>query len=215
MKILLLEDNKRLNSTITKRLKAKGFKVNNFLDGLEAYEAIDEGYICFVLDINTPSLNGIELLKKIREYNKDTPVIIISSTVELDVIKDSYNYGCNDYLKKPFFIDELEIKIEKLCHIDKEVIQISKNCKFYFKDSFIEVDANREHLSTKERNLINLLLSQRGKVVSFECIQTIVWEGKIASLESIRSLVKRLRKKLQLDYIETVLDVGYLFKNNN
>ena len=213
MKILLLEDNKRLNETITKRLKAKGFKVNNFLDGQEAYEAVDEGYICFVLDINTPSLNGIELLKKIREYNKDTPVIIISSTVELDVIKDSYSCGCNDYLKKPFFIDELEIKIEKLCHIDRDIIDISKNCKFYFKDSFIEVDEKKEHLSTKERNLINLLLSQKGKVVSFESIQTVVWEGNIASLESIRSLIRRLRKKIKYDYIETVLDVGYLFKN--
>ncbi len=214
MKILLLEDNKRLNATITKRLKAKGFKVNNFLDGQDAYEAIDEGYICFVLDINTPSLNGIELLKKIREYNKDTPVIIISSTVELDVIKDSYNYGCNDYLKKPFFIDELEIKIEKLCHIDREVIEIGKNSKFYFKDSLIEIDDRQEHLSTKERNLLNLLLSQRGKVVSFDSIQTIVWEGNVASLESIRSLVKRLRRKLKDDYIETILDMGYLFKNN-
>ncbi len=102
MKILLLEDNKRLNETIVKRLEAKGFEVDSFLDGNAAYEAIDNGYICFILDINVPSLDGTELLKKIREFNIDTPVIIISSTVELDVIKQSYNYGCNDYIKKPF-----------------------------------------------------------------------------------------------------------------
>ena len=114
MKILLLEDNQRLNATIVKRLQMKGYEIDSFADGNDAYEAVDNGYGCFILDINVPSLDGIELLKRIREYYPQTPVIIISSTVELEVIKDSYSYGCNDYIKKPFFIDELEIKIEKL-----------------------------------------------------------------------------------------------------
>jgi len=213
VKILLLEDNKRLNETIVKRLLAKGFDVDSFIDGQKAYDSIDNGYICFVLDINVPSLDGIELLKKIREYNEDTPVIVISSTVELDVIKNSYKYGCNDYIKKPFFIDELEIKIEKLCHIDHDVIEITKKCKFYFKDSLLEIGENKEHLSRKERLLLNLLLSQRGKVVSFSAIQAIVWEGNVVSIDSIRSLIRRIRKKIDMDCIETVVDVGYLFKS--
>lgn len=212
MKILLLEDNQRLNSTIVKRLELKGFEVNTFTDGKKAYEAIDNGYICFILDINVPSLDGIELLKKIREFNMITPVIIISSTVELDVIKNSYNYGCNDYLKKPFFIDELEIKIEKLCNFDKDIIEITKCYKFNFKDSVLELDGKSEHLSRKERLLLNLLLAQRGKVVSIDSIQAIVWEGNYASIDSIRSLVRRLRKKIPIDCIETAVDVGYLFK---
>ena len=212
MKILLLEDNKRLNETIVKRLEAKGFEVHSFDDGQEAYDAIDNGYTCFILDINVPSLDGTELLKKIREYNIDTPVIIISSTVELDVIKNAYGYGCNDYLKKPFFIDELEIKIEKLCHFDKDIIDISESYKFNFKDSLLEIDGASEHLSRKERLLLNLLLAQRGKVVSFDTIQAIVWEGNFASIDSIRSLVRRVRKKIPMDCIETSVDVGYLFK---
>lgn len=212
MKILLLEDNKRLNETITKRLVAKGYKVFSFLDGQEAYEAIDEGYICFVLDINVPSIDGIELLKKIRQFNTNTPVIIISSTVELDIIKDAYKFGCSDYLKKPFFIDELEIKIEKLCNFDKDIIEIYENCVFYFKDSALEIDGVREHLSKKERLLLNLLLSKRGKVVSIDTIQAIVWEGSFTSIDSIRSLMRRIRKKIPIDCIETVVDVGYLFK---
>ena len=212
MKILLLEDNKRLNETIVKRLEAKGFSVDSFTDGIKAYEAIDNGYICFVLDINVPSLDGIELLKRIREFNEDTPVIIISSTVELDIIKNSYNYGCNDYIKKPFFIDELEIKIEKLCNFDHDIIEIYNGCNFNFKDSILEVGNQIEHLSRKERLLLNLLLAHRGKVVSFDTIQAIVWEGNFASIESIRSLVRRVRKKIPHDCIETAVDVGYLFK---
>ena len=122
MKILLLEDNARLNSTIVKRLEAKGYLLDSFIDGQEACNALDNGYACFVLDINVPSLDGIEILKKVRDFHPETPVIIISSSVELEVIKDAYNFGCNDFLKKPFFIDELEIKIEKLCNIRHDII---------------------------------------------------------------------------------------------
>ncbi len=213
MKILLLEDNQRLNKTITKRLQAKGYEVCSFEDGKEAYDAIDDGYICFILDINVPTIDGIEILKKIREFNTSTPVIIISSTVELDIIKDSYKYGCNDYLKKPFFIDELEIKIEKLCHFDKDTVEIYKGCKFLFKESALEIDGTKEHLSKKERLFLNLLLAKRGKVVSFDSIQAVVWEGSFTSIDSIRSLMRRIRKKFPMDCIETVVDVGYLFKD--
>ncbi|MDX1809002.1 MAG: response regulator transcription factor [Sulfurospirillaceae bacterium] len=212
MRIMLLEDNKRLNETIVKRLKAKGYEVASFTDGMKAYEAIDDGYICFVLDINVPSMDGLEILKKIREYNPNTPIVIISSSVELDTIKDSYKFGCNDYLKKPFFIDELEIKIEKLCDFDKDMIEISDEYKFSFKDSALINHGVLEHLSKKERLLLNLLISKKGKVVSFDTIQAIVWEGGFTSKDSIRSLVRRIRKKLPFECVETVVDVGYLFK---
>jgi DNA-binding response OmpR family regulator len=117
MKILLLEDNQKLNDTISKRLKLKGYNVLSFTDGALALEAISEGFSCFVLDINVPNVDGIKILKKIREIYPKLPVIIISASVELDIIKESYDFGCSDYLKKPFFIDELEIKIERYCQI--------------------------------------------------------------------------------------------------
>ncbi|WP_331774099.1 response regulator transcription factor [Sulfurospirillum sp. 1612] len=214
MRIMLLEDNKRLNDTITKRLEVKGFEVSSFTDGIQAYDHIDEGYLCFVLDINVPSMNGIEILKKVREYHPHTPIIIISSSVELDIIKDSYRYGCNDYLKKPFFIDELEIKIEKLCHLDDDSIMIGEECQFSFKESALIYHGKSQHLSKKERLLLNLLISKQGKVVSFDTIQAIVWEGKFTSIDSIRSLVRRIRKKIPFECVDTVVDVGYLFKKS-
>jgi DNA-binding response OmpR family regulator len=211
MKILLLEDNLRLNSTITKRLREKGFEVDSFSDGEEANNAIDNGYGCYVLDINVPSLNGIELLKNIREYYPKTPVIIISSSIELEAIKDSYFFGCNDYIKKPFYIDELEIKIEKLCNAITDTISFGDNYIFDAKSSILEHDNKRERLSKKERLLLELFLSDLGKVVSYDKIQSIVWEGNFASLDSIRSLIRRVRKKIPESYIETVVDIGYLF----
>lgn len=212
MKILLLEDNKKLNETITKRLKLKGYNVISFLDGALALQAIEEGFSCFVLDINVPNIDGIKILKKIREYYEDLPVIIISASVELDVIKEAYDFGCNDFLKKPFFIDELEIKIEKFCKIQDEKIKFDENSYFDFKSALLIINNIEYRLTKKEKLLINLFLTKKNQVISYEAIENYVWEGNFASLESIRSLIRRVRKILDKEYIQTIVDTGYLFK---
>lgn len=212
MKILLLEDNKKLNETITKRLEMKGYSVLSIIDGAEALEKITEGFSCFILDINVPNVDGIKILKKIREYYQTLPVIIISASVELDVIKQAYDFGCNDFLKKPFFIDELEIKIEKFCNIQNDKIYFDENCYFDFKSSIIQMNNKEVRLTKKEKLLINLFLTKKNQVISYESIENYVWEGNFASLESIRSLIRRVRKVLDKDYIQTVVDTGYIFK---
>ena len=212
MKILLLEDNQKLNEIITKRLKLKNYNVESFTDGALAYEKITNGYSCFILDINVPNVDGINILKKIREYYEIIPVIIISASVELDVIKQSYDFGCNDYLKKPFFIDELEIKIEKLCNIQDNKIFFDENSFFDFKSATIEIDNLQVRLTKKEKLLINLFLSKKNQVITYETIENYVWEGNFVSLESIRSLIRRVRKILIKEFIQTVIDTGYIFK---
>ncbi|PLY07267.1 MAG: DNA-binding response regulator [Arcobacter sp.] len=214
MKILLLEDNKKLNTTIKKRLELKGYRVFNFIDGQEAYDNITEGFSCFILDINVPNIDGIKILKRIREFYSEVPIIIISATVELDIIKESYDFGCNDYLKKPFFIDELEIKIERLFQIKDELINFDKNCYFDYKSSTITIEGNIQRLTKKERLLMNLFLTKRNHVLTYEAIENYVWEGSFASIESIRSLIRRLRKVVEKDYIQTVVDTGYIFKTD-
>ena len=212
MKILLLEDNQKLNETITKRLKMKGYNLLSFTDGARAYEAVSDGFSCFILDINVPNIDGIKILKKIREYYPTLPVIIISASVELDVIKQAYDLGCNDFLKKPFFIDELEIKIEKLCKIQNDEICFDENCYFDFKSSVIKMKDKEIRLTKKEKLLINLFLTKKNQVISYEAIENYVWEGNFASLESIRSLIRRVRKVIDKEYIQTVVDTGYIFK---
>lgn len=212
MKILLLEDNKKLNETITKRLTMKGYSVLSIIDGAQAYEKITDGFSCFILDINVPNVDGIKILKKIREYYQTLPVIIISASVELDVIKQAYDFGCNDFLKKPFFIDELEIKIERFCNIQNDKIYFDDNCYFDFKSSIIQMNDKEVRLTKKEKLLINLFLTKKNQVISYESIENYVWEGNFASLESIRSLIRRVRKIIDKDYIQTVVDTGYIFK---
>ena len=213
MKILLLEDNQKLNEAITKRLKLKNYTVESFTDGAKAYERITEGFSCFILDINVPNVDGINILKKIREYYDVIPVIIISASVELDVIKQSYDFGCNDYLKKPFFIDELEIKIEKLCNIKDDKIYFDTNSYFDFKSATLVIDEEETRLTKKEKLLMNLFLSKKNQVITYSTIENYVWEGNFVSLESIRSLIRRVRKILNKEFIQTVVDTGYIFKN--
>ena len=133
--------------------------------------------------------------------------------MELDIIKQSYDFGCNDYLKKPFFIDELEIKIEKLCNIQDNKIYFDENSYFDFKSASIIVNNQEIRLTKKEKLLINLFLSKKNQVITYSTIENYVWEGSFVSLESIRSLIRRVRKILNKDYIQTVIDTGYIFKN--
>ena len=131
----------------------------------------------------------------------------------MDVIKQSYDFGCNDYLKKPFFIDELEIKIEKLCNIKDDKIYFDTNSYFDFKSAIIMMEGEEIRLTKKEKLLINLFLNKKNQVITYATIENYVWEGSFVSLESIRSLIRRVRKILNKEYIQTVVDTGYIFKN--
>jgi len=214
MKILLLEDNIKLNNSIKKRLEMKNYTIDGFIDGTDAFNAIENSYSCFILDINVPNIDGIKILQCIREYYREIPVIIISASVELELIKKSYDFGCNDYIKKPFFIDELEFKIEQLCHIKKDFIQFDKNSYFNLHSSTIVIDEKEIRVTKKERLLIHLLLHKKNKVVTYQEIENSVWEGDYVTSESIRSLIRRVRKILNNQYIETIIDTGYIFKVN-
>jgi len=214
MKLLLLEDNKKLNTTIVKRLQLKGYLVHSFIDGKDAYDALSDEYDCFILDINVPNVDGIKILKHIREFYQKIPIIIISASVELDLIKRSYDFGCNDYIKKPFFIEELEIKIEQLCQIDNTKIQFDIKNYFDEQSGTLFLEKKEIRLTRKERLLLTLFLNKRNQIISYEEIKDYVWKGDYVSSESIRTLVRRIRKIFDKKYIETIIDIGYKFNSN-
>jgi DNA-binding response OmpR family regulator len=211
MKLLLLEDNKTLNETITLKFELKGYQVHSFFDGQKAYDSIIDGYSCFILDINVPNIDGVQILKRIREFYEEVPVIIISASLELELIKESYDYGCNDYIKKPFFIDELEIKVDRLCKISNKEICFDDNAYFNFKEGHLKINNKEIALTQKESLLVNLFLKNKNKLVSYETIQNYVWEGEYASLDAIRTLIRRLKKKLHKSYIKASSNRGYNF----
>ena len=115
MKLLLLEDDYNYNESIKEYLEFLGYEVDAFFDGESALDAImQKTYYLILLDVKVPKLNGHGLIKYIKEAKITTPIIIITSLVDIDNIAIGYELGCNDYLKKPFELKELELRVKEL-----------------------------------------------------------------------------------------------------
>ena len=179
MNILLLEDEEVLNKAIKNILKLTGYEVATFYNGDDVLKekAI---YNLYILDINVPGINGLELLKKLKEKKKYVNVIIISALDDIEYIKKAYEYGCIDYLKKPFHLDELLIKVDKALS----------------KSKYPELKRGK-YLTKKERQLLEVLLQNNSKIVTYDMIKAFVYENQSVALETIRVLVKRLKDKLR------------------
>lgn len=213
MKILILEDNERLCNLMKQALTKSRYKVDTVDDGEKALEMITNGYGCFILDINVPNLDGISILEYIRSYYKDVPVIIISSNHDLEKIQKSYEIGCNDYLKKPFFLYELIQKVQKLCKIKNTLIDFGEGFIFDYNKQFLMKGTEQIKLAKKEILFLELLVKDIHRVFSFDEIEDYVWEGEETNLINVRALVKRLRKKIPENSIKIVKGIGYSMNN--
>lgn len=213
MKILILEDNERLCNLMKQALTKSRYKVDTVDDGEKALEMITNGYGCFILDINVPNLDGISILEYIRSYHKDVPVIIISSNHDLEKIQKSYEIGCNDYLKKPFFLYELIQKIQKLCKIKNTLIDFGEGYIFDYNKQFLMKGSEQIKLAKKEILFLELLVKDIHRVFTFDEIEDYVWEGEETNLINVRALVKRLRKKIPENSIKIVKGIGYSMNN--
>ena len=142
-------------------------------------------------------------------YHSDIPVIIISSNHELDKIQISYEVGCDDYLKKPFFMYELVQKVKKLCNVGDKILDLGLGFIYNYKSNFLSSPEGNIKLAKKEILFLELLAQDVNRLVSFEEIEEYVWEGEVTTLINIRALVKRFRKKLPENTILIVKGIGY------
>lgn len=214
MKILVLEDNKRLSGVIKFALEQETYKVDCFYDGDDAFEALGNGYSCFVLDINVPNLDGISILEYIRLNHSNIPAIIISSNHDLEKIQKSYEIGCDDYLKKPFYILELVQKIKKYCVLPKKFLKFSESCSYDFINHRLFENDIEYELTKKELLFLELFSKNLYHVATYEELEEYVWEGEETTLVNIRSMIKRLRKKLPENSIIIVKGMGYSLNKN-
>ena len=165
MKILLLEDNERLAKLIKGTLEQEGYRTDIFTDGEEALDALNNGYHCFILDINVPSIDGISVLETLRLYHKETPAIIISSNHELEKIRLSYELGCDDYLKKPFYMYELVQKVKKLSHVPSKMVTLWKGYNYdYANHRLFDPNGEEIKLAKKEVMFLELFAKDPGRV---------------------------------------------------
>ncbi len=209
MKILVLEDNERLLNVIKNALEKENYKVDTFTDGDDALEALENGYNCFILDINVPNIDGISLLELIRLNHKKTPAIIISSNHDFEKIQKSYDLGCDDYVKKPFYILELVQKVKKLCVVQKKFLEFDDTFKYDFINHVLYKNNEEIELTKKEILFLELFSKNLHHVAVYNEIIEYVWEGEESNLTNIRAMIKRLRKKIPSESIVIVKGLGY------
>ena len=211
MKIFLLEDDYSLNEAIKEIIQLENHIVDNFYDGDVAFNNISNDYDLYILDINIPNINGLEILKQIKQINLKTKVIIISANINIDLIREAYTLGCDDYIKKPFNIEELLFKINRNEKKDT-IIYLDINITFNTISKELIINNKTVELTKNEKNLLFLLVDNLNNKISYEQIENFVYEGTSKTSDAIRSLVKRLRKKLPKDLISNSLDEGYYIK---
>lgn len=206
---MLVEDEYLLNKAIKTYLTGRGFEVEGFLDGLDAVDAVGSGYDLFVLDIDIPQVNGIDVLEHIRMLYPTTPVIMISATIDMAMITKAYTKGCSDYLKKPFDIKELELKIRAFTRTVDGEIDLGEQLYYNKQAQQLSYLGSVIALTPKEAAFLSLLVENRGRILSHEQIEFAVW-GSDMDTAHLRQLVNRLRKKLPVDVIQSRIGEGYM-----
>ena len=218
MKILLLEDDPILSEIIEEFLVEHGLHVKLFYDGKEALDAIFEHkFDILVLDINVPSLNGFELLKTLKNANITTPTIFITSLSQISDVKKGFALGAEDYLKKPFELEELLVRIErtqKLHRIEEKVhVQLTPTVHYDPHNYHITTSDATYNLRKKEAQLLEYFLSHQNRLLSFDEIIEEVWRfDKVPTHATVRTYIKNLRSFGLESLIENIKGVGYRFK---
>lgn len=214
MKILLLEDELMLRSSIEEYLEALGHKVIAYGNGEEAYEVIKKDvFDLLLLDINIPKMNGLNLLKALNEMEHAFPTIFISANVDIDDISKAFELGASDYLKKPFHLKELGLRIDKIKkeYEIKNLKHIILSSKYVFskEEQMLFYNNNVQVLTKKQLQIVTLLCENIGVVVDFEKFRSYVWNDEPIDNASIRAEISRFRKLLKEDFIINLKGVGY------
>ncbi|RXJ95895.1 DNA-binding response regulator [Arcobacter sp. AHV-9/2010] len=213
LKVLIVEDEIDLANLIKSSIKELFFKVVIAKDGLEAIKKFDSFKPDIIIsDIMMPNLNGLEMSKKIKEQNSETPIVILSAHSHKEMLLEAINLGISKYFIKPFDIEEF---IEYLKELSKK---INKNKSIKLKDDFI-FDFNNlslyqngilVNLTKRERQFLALLIENKNSYVTTLDIKKTLWENEIVSDERLRTFIKRLRAKTSKELIENVSSCGYM-----
>ena len=216
MKILILEDELSLNEHISKYLRAHHYDVTSFDDGMEMLDNCNlYEYDFFIFDINVPSVDGFEVLEYLRDKNIDIPIIMMSAMIGIDEIKKAYSLGCSDYLKKPFELAELVLRIEQILkkfHFTN-IIKFDENYKYDLQYKQLFCNDEVIELSKKQNEILYILIKNRGRVLTFSTISDYIYEDAYKDYHTISSHIRDIRKKIDVELIKNVRGVGYKINN--
>lgn len=214
MNILLLEDDVILSEILSEHLSEKGYLVSCAYDGEEAYEKIMKKRYDFMLfDVNVPLLNGFELLKLLREQYINIPTIFITSLDSAVDLKKGFDLGCDDYLKKPFDLIELDARINYLIkthNLSSTHIVIDATSYLDKLTHTLVKEGKKIKLSKKDFEIIEYFLSQKDKIISHAELAANIWiDSEVPNDATLRTYIKNIRAHLGKDFITTIKGVGY------
>ena len=210
MKVILLEDEYLLNNNIKEYLELKGLSVESYINGGELLKISTLDADIAILDIEVPGANGLEVIEWIKRVDDSIPVIFITAYTDIKSIEKAYNLGCSDYLKKPFNLLELYLRVQQLLdnnsytkvQLSKDVIFDMEHEQLYFEDEMVKI--------TKiQRKILKSLIKYKNQIVSYELLRSEVWDDDFVKINTIASHVKEIRKYINSNIIESVRAEGY------
>lgn len=221
MHILVIEDERSLCETIVRSLRRLAYSVDLCYDGNNAIELLcSERYDLVLLDLNLPGADGMTVLRTLRQTDRDTKVLILSARSEVADKVEGLDAGANDYLSKPFHLDELEARIRSLTRrqfTQSDVILTCGRVAFDTKARTATADEQALTLTRKEIGILEYLLLNQGRPVSQEELIDHVWDNSVDNFSnSIRVHISALRKKLRAalgyDPIRNRIGEGYVME---
>ena len=215
MRLLVIEDECDLCEDIAKKLRLSGYEVDTCVDGEAALELLAvEKYDLVLLDLNLPKVDGMTVLRTLREHDQETGVLILSARSEISDKVDGLDAGANDYLSKPF---QLEARVRSLTRrrfVQQDVCLRCGGLTFDTRSRTATAAGQTLSLTRKESGILEYLLLNRGRPVSQEELIEHVWDSSVDSFSnSIRVHISMLRKKLRAalgyDPIRNKIGQGY------
>ena len=217
VKILLMEDDPVLSDILLDFL-SESFDIDYAFNADEVYRQIGSSkYDIFIFDINVAGKTGLELLVELREFNDTTPTIIITAYTDTQYLKKAFELGANDYIKKPFELEELQARIQntqKLFNIESESkIDIAQDIIFTPELREIKNKEEPTYLSQKDTDILLYFINNAKRVVTNEELTQNIWNfDNIPSDATIRSHIRTLREIIGKDKIQTLRGVGYKYE---
>ena len=219
MRLLVIEDERDLCEDIAKKLRLSGYEADICFDGEAALELLAvEKYDLVLLDLNLPKVDGMTVLRSLRQTDRETRVLILSARSEVEDKVEGLDAGANDYLAKPFHLAELEARIRSLTlrqFTQQDVLLVCGDLTFDTRSRTAAVKGQTMTLTRKETGILEYLMVHQGRPVSQEELMDHVWDNSVDSFSnSIRVHISALRKKLRAalgyDPIRNRIGEGYL-----
>jgi len=186
--------------------------VESFTDGQDVLDNIDSSYDLLILDINVPTKDGFEILQELNTKKIYIPTIFISALNDIEDISKAYNLGAREYLKKPFHLEELGIKINLILKKEQNNtshIRFSENYSYAKDTQTLYFNGEPQSLTKKQLEIIHILALNINMIVDFERFRIDIWDGENIDNPTIRAEISRLKKALKEDFIKNIRGLGY------